>query len=224
MKIHFVGHSAVLLQGGANVLIDPFLEGPTSTLGVQAALDLPLHAVVITHAHADHFGSAPELARAGVPVIAPVEIAAVLAEQGAPNAIGSNIGGTTVHDWGSVRFTPALHSSSFDDGRYGGMPTGVVIEMDGKRVYHAGDTAAFSDMASIGDLGLDAALLPVGDHYTMGHAEAARCLDHLRPRVAVPIHWGTFETLHGDPHEFAKAAEAAGHAAQVLRPGESLTI
>ncbi|MFD1731335.1 metal-dependent hydrolase [Deinococcus malanensis] len=148
--------------------------------------------MLISHAHGDHWGNALDFGRAGIPVIGTAEIGGYAQQHGAAQAVGMNIGGTYRAEWGSVTLTPAWHSSSFPDGTYGGMPTGLVVEMGDKRLYHAGDTCLFSDMRLIGDRGLDAAILPIGDHFTMGPEEAARCLELLRPRVAIPMHYATF--------------------------------
>lgn len=226
MEMRFLGHSTFLLSHGEHrVLIDPFLAGnPQCPVSLDEALGWNLSAVLISHAHGDHWGNALDFGRAGVPIIGTAEIGGYAAANGATNAIGANIGGTVRGEWGSVYFTPAWHSSSFPDGTYGGMPTGLVVEMGGKRVYHAGDTSLFSDMRLIGDRGLDAALLPVGDHFTMGPEEAGRTLELLRPRVAVPMHYGTFPPLTGDPQVFAAAGRAQGMDVRVLGPGESTEL
>ena len=226
MQIRFLGHSAFLLESGEHrVLIDPFLTGnPKAAVGVEEALGWNVSAVLISHAHGDHWGDALAFGRAGVPIIGTAEIGGYAQNNGAANAIGANIGGTVRGEWGSVTFTPAWHSSSFPDGTYGGMPTGLVVEMGGVRLYHAGDTCLFSDMRLIGDRGLDVALLPIGDHFTMGPQEAARCLELLRPRVALPMHYGTFPVLTGGPADFAREGEAWGVDIRVLEPGETAEV
>jgi len=226
LQIRFLGHSAFLLQSGENrVLIDPFLTGNSkSPVTVEEALAWNVSAVLVSHAHGDHWGDALAFGRAGVPIIGTAEIGSYAQNHGAPNAVGANIGGTVRGEWGQVTFTPAWHSSSFPDGTYGGMPTGLVVEMGGVRVYHAGDTCLFSDMRLIGDRKLDVALLPIGDHFTMGPQEAARTLELLRPRVAVPMHYGTFSALTGDPQAFVHEAEAWGVDVRVLEPGEETEI
>ena len=225
MQIRFLGHSTFLLQSGDHrVLIDPFLEGPTCPVTLEEAMDWDISAVLISHAHGDHWGSALDFGRVGVPIIAAFEIGAYAQAHGAEETIPAGIGGTVRGEWGQVTLTPAFHSSSFPDGSYGGMPCGLVVEMGGVTLYHAGDTAAFSDMALIGERGLDAALLPVGDHFTMGPKDAARCLEWLKPRVAVPMHYGTFPPLVGDPQEFARLGRARGVDVQVMQPGDTLDL
>lgn len=226
LKIRFLGHSTFLLDDGQHrLLIDPFIEGnPQCPVTLTEALDWQPSAVLISHAHGDHWGSALDFGKAGVPIVATAEIAGYAEAHGAKNAVGMNIGGTYRTDWGSVTLTPAWHSSSFPDGTYGGMPTGLIIEFGGQRLYFAGDTALFSDMRLIGDRTLDLAFLPIGDHYTMGPEEAARTLELLRPRVAIPMHYGTFPVLTGDPQVFRAGAEPHGVEVRVLTPGETTEL
>ncbi|GGK24719.1 UPF0173 metal-dependent hydrolase [Deinococcus malanensis] len=226
MQIRFLGQSAFLLQAGNHrVLIDPFLQGnPLCPVTLDEALSWQVDAVLISHAHGDHWGNALDFGRAGIPVIGTAEIGGYAQQHGAAQAVGMNIGGTYRAEWGSVTLTPAWHSSSFPDGTYGGMPTGLVVEMGDKRLYHAGDTCLFSDMRLIGDRGLDAAILPIGDHFTMGPEEAARCLELLRPRVAIPMHYATFPPLTGDPQVFAREGQAQGVDVRVLSPGDTTEL
>ena len=212
MKITFIGHSAFLLSDGEyTVAIDPFIEGnPVATHSVEDVKAMNISSVLITHAHGDHIGNALQLAEGGAAIIATAEIGGWAGKNGAQNAIGANIGGTVKQPWGSVYFTPAWHSSSFPDGTYGGMPTGLMIEMGGKRLYFAGDTALFSDMKLI------------GDHYTMGPEEAGRALDLIRPTDAIPMHYGTFPGLDGDPQVFAAEAQKRGVKAHIVKPGETI--
>jgi L-ascorbate metabolism protein UlaG (beta-lactamase superfamily) len=224
MKITFIGHSAFILQdNGHTVVIDPFIGGnPKATLSVEQVKAMKPDAVLITHAHGDHWGNALDLEQAGATIIATAEIGGYASKNGASKAIGANIGGTVQQPWGSVYFTPAWHSSSFPDGTYGGMPTGLIIEMGGKRLYFAGDTALFGDMQLIGDRGIDLAFLPIGDHYTMGPEEAGRALDLLRPKDVIPMHYGTFPGLTGDPQVFAAEAQKRGVKAHLMQPGQAL--
>ncbi len=226
LTLRFLGHSAFLLSaGGFQVLIDPFIEGnPKSPVSLEEALAWKVDAVLISHAHGDHWGNALDFGKAGVPIIGTAEVGGYAQQHGAANAIGANIGGTVRGEWGAVTFTPAWHSSSFPDGSYGGMPTGLIIEMGGKRVYFAGDTSRFSDMALIGEGGLDLAILPIGDHYTMGPVEAAKCLDLLKPTATLPMHYGTFPALSGDPQVFAAEAGQRGVKVYLPQPGEEISL
>ncbi|PYE48701.1 metal-dependent hydrolase [Deinococcus yavapaiensis] len=225
MEIRFLGHSAFLFSTGEHkIVIDPFIQGnPTCPVPLEDLLRENVSAVLLTHAHGDHLGNALDFARAGATIIATAEIGYWAQGEGV-NAIAANIGGTVRLAWGSVKLTPAWHSSSFPDGRYGGMPTGMIVEMDGVRIYHAGDTNAFGDMALIGEEGLDLAILPIGDHFTMGPREAARALEWLKPKRTVPMHYGTFPPLTGDPQEFARLARERGVEPYVLNPGETLQM
>ncbi|WP_241191146.1 metal-dependent hydrolase [Deinococcus psychrotolerans] len=226
LTIRFLGHSAFLFSAGdQQILIDPFLKGnPKCPVTLEEALSWKVDAVLLSHAHGDHWGNALDFGKTGTMIIGTAEIAGYAAQHGAVNTTGANIGGTVRGDWGAVTLTPAWHSSSFPDGTYGGMPTGLMIEMGGKRVYFAGDTSRFSDMALIGEGGLDLAILPIGDHYTMGPLEAAKCLDLLKPKAAMPMHYGTFPALSGDPKVFAAEAEKRGVTVYLPQPGDSVTL
>lgn len=225
MRLHYLGHAGVSLEfevaGAAHQLvIDPFITGNPSTPVSLESLN-PDH-VLVTHAHGDHWGDVPALAaRTGATVIGTAEIAAY-AETLGLKAHGMNVGGTHDFSFGKVRLTPAWHSSSFPDGTYGGMPTGIVLDVGGLRIYHAGDTALFTDMRLIGDLGLDLALLPIGDNYTMGPSDALSAVKLLRPRYVMPIHFGTFPLLAQDAAAFKGRIEGETNArGLVLEPGEA---
>ncbi len=222
VEVRYLGHSAVLLTDGkTRILIDPFLTGnPLAPLGVdKVEADL----ILVTHAHGDHFGDAVALSKKGGTVVSTFEIATYAERHGA-KAIPMNIGGRYRFEGGWLQWFPAWHSSSFPDGTYGGMPMGVVVELGGKRIYHAGDTALFSDMRLIGEVGLDLALLPIGDHFTMGPEEALKALELLKPKRVVPIHYNTFPPIQQDGEAFAERAKAQGVLGQALKPGETLTL
>jgi L-ascorbate metabolism protein UlaG (beta-lactamase superfamily) len=163
----------------------------------------------------------------GATIISTYELATWLGDQGAKIS-PQNHGGWCKYPFGAVKFTQAIHSSSMPDenGRpiYLGEPAGVVIQVDGKTVFHAGDTALFSDMKLIGDdAAIDLAFLPIGEHFVMGPKDAAKAVEFLHPKVVVPIHYGTFPPLVGDPKEFARLAEGKAKVA-ILQPGESVEV
>jgi L-ascorbate metabolism protein UlaG (beta-lactamase superfamily) len=223
MKFTYLGHSAVLVETSSHtLLIDPFLSG--NPLAARPAAELAPDYVLLTHAHSDHTGDAEEIAkRSGATVVAIVEICRHLARSGV-DTHGMNIGGWFGFPFGRLMLTPAWHSSSFDDGSYGGMPTGIVIEAEGKRIYHAGDTALFGDMRLIGDLGLDVAFLPIGGNFTMDPEAATRAAALLRAKRVVPIHYNTFGLIRQDPAEFQRLVEADGGECLVMEPGTAAGV
>ncbi|HEX7003072.1 MAG TPA: metal-dependent hydrolase [Trueperaceae bacterium] len=224
MRLTYLGHSAVHVEtGDYSLLIDPFISGnPLASVDVD---ELTPDYILITHAHGDHVGDAVRIAkRSGATVVGMVEICRALKPQGV-GTHGMNIGGFFGFPFGRVKLTPAWHSSSFDDGRYGGMPTGIVLEAEGKRVYHAGDTGLFGDMQLIGSLGLDLAFLPIGGNYTMGPEEALEAAKLLRAERVVPIHYDTFDLICQDPQAFARSVTAAGAGECLpLQPGGTVEL
>lgn len=217
MKLTWFGHSCVLLEGSRAVLVDPFVPGGR----IDATPDL----VAVTHGHADHMG---EAASYGVPVVANNEVAKYLRAKGF-EAEGMNLGGTI--DVKGVRFTmtPALHSSWIEEagvGCYGGAAAGFVVRMDEHAVYHAGDTALFSDMRLIGELyHPSVALLPIGGRFTMGPQEAMIGARLVGAPLVIPIHYNTWPPIEQDPGAFKRALERTTDCrACILRPGESMVL
>lgn len=224
MNIRYVGHSAVQLKaGGTEFLFDPFVSGNRHA-GVRLD-ELNPDVILITHAHGDHWGDTPEVAgRTGALVVAIAEIASYAAKLGLKSH-GMNIGGAHDFDFGRVTLTQAWHSSAFPDGTYGGTPTGIVLEVEGKRVYHAGDTSLFSDMELVGREPVDLAFLPIGGNYTMGPDDALEAVKLVKPRVVVPVHYGTFPLIAQDAEAFKAAVEeSTGSRCIVLAPGEELAL
>jgi L-ascorbate metabolism protein UlaG (beta-lactamase superfamily) len=221
MRITHLGHSAVLVEtAGTTIIIDPFLTG-NPLCPVQAANLRPDY-VLVTHAHGDHWGDTMAFAQAGATVVATAEIAGYAQNHGASKVHAMNIGGKYKFEFGSVKLTMAWHSSSFPDGSYGGMPTGILLMVEGKTLYHAGDTALFDDMRTIGDHGIDLAMLPIGDNYTMGPDDALQALHLLRATAVMPIHFDTFPVIAQDGQAFASRARAQGVAAIVAVPGVAI--
>lgn len=199
MKITWLGHSCFLLEGSRSVLIDPFAPGG---LG-EIAPDI----VAVTHGHADHMGEAVALKRTTVAIN---ELAKYLNSKGVP-AEGMNIGGTLTVNGVRFSMTQAIHSAWIEEagiGCAGGGAAGFVIEMDGVRVYHAGDTALFSDMKLIGDIyGPHVALLPIGGRFTMGPEQAMIAANYIGAKLVIPMHYNTWPAIAQDPDAFRHAIE-----------------
>lgn len=213
VKAYWLGHSAFKLVSpqGKNILVDPFLsQNPKTPEDSKKQQDVDY--ILLTHGHEDHVGDTLDIAgQTGATVVGIVELMGLLKNDGLSEqqAVEFNKGGTVKFDDFSVTMTSANHSSSFG-GRYAGDPAGLVISFDDDvTIYHMGDTNIFMDLQLYADLYKpDVALVPMGDHFTMGPAEAAKALGMLKPSYAVPIHYGTFGPLTGDPNEFKKITEA----------------
>jgi len=227
MKITYLGHSGFLIETAtAKIAIDPFLTG--NPLATMAAADVKCDTLILTHGHEDHSSDAEEIAKANnATLIANHEIATYFAAKGVTKTHGMNPGGGFDFPFGRVKMTVAHHSSSINAGPdvlYMGVACGVFLEVDGLRIYHAGDTALFSDMKLIARGGIDLALLPIGDNYTMGPEDALDALEFLKPRITVPIHYNTWPPIAQDAEKFAGDAAASGHDVKVLAPGEGFDL
>jgi len=225
MRVTYLGHSAFQVEThGKSILIDPYLEGNPRAAADPKKIDA--HLILVTHAHGDHLGDAIAISkRTGAPIMAVYEVANYCEQQGA-RTIDGHIGGVNKLPFCEVKYFPAFHGSTTNDGVSLGMPCSYVLTVEGKHIYHAGDTSLFGDMSLIGDeFALDMALLPIGGHYTMGIDDAVRAQRRLRAKVVVPMHYSTWESINADPQEFdAKIASQGIGRCQVLRPGERFEL
>ncbi|MCD8916625.1 metal-dependent hydrolase [Staphylococcus gallinarum] len=227
MKLSFHGQSTIYFEtNGKKVIVDPFITG--NELSDLDPNTLEVDYIILTHGHGDHFGDTVELAnRNHATVIGTAELADyITTNKNVENVRPMNIGGKAEFEFGSVKFVQAFHSSSLTDDNgipvYLGMPMGVVLEIEGKTIYHTGDTGLFSDMKLIADRHpVDICFVPIGDNFTMGIDDASYAINEfIKPKVTVPIHYNTFDLIKQDPNEF-KAAVSVGEV-QILEPGEAV--
>jgi len=224
-KLTFLSHAAFLLESdSATILIDPFLSGnPLATVKPE---EVACDYILLTHGHGDHIGDTVTIAkRNNATVIANYEIATWCGKQGI-TVHPMHIGGAHEFPFGRVKLTIAHHGSGYetDDGMiYMGNPAGALITTADKTIYHAGDTALFLDMKLIGEMNrIDLALLPIGDNFTMGIDDAVKAVDFLNPKLAIPMHYKTFDLIDVNPQEFVRKTQAIGKEAQVLAVGGQL--
>jgi L-ascorbate metabolism protein UlaG (beta-lactamase superfamily) len=223
-RLTWHGHSTFTLETdrGTRILFDPFLDdNPRSDLKVAAVEQLDY--ILCSHGHFDHFGDAIALAqKTGATLVGTFELVAFAQSKGVEHGHGMNIGGGHTFDFGYVKLTPALHTGTIDgddDGRYTSVAHGFWIDMDGKRLYHAGDTALIMEMQLLRDR-VDVALLPIGDNFTMGPEDAARAVEFIHPRVVIPMHYDTWPPIAQDPQAFRDRVGGLADVV-VLEPGGS---
>jgi L-ascorbate metabolism protein UlaG (beta-lactamase superfamily) len=226
LELTWLGHACWLLNTGIHrIVIDPFLnENPSAKV---KASEVDADFVMLTHGHFDHVADAAEIAnRCDSLLIANYEIASWFSTQhGVKRTLGMNLGGAAVLPFARVKMTAALHSSQLPDGSYGGNPGGYVMELAGKRIYFAGDTALFSDMSLVKVGGLDLAVLPIGDLFTMGPDDSIAAVKLLEPKRVLPSHFNTWPPISQDSNHWAEQVAAyTSSQPLVIEVGQSVTI
>ena len=217
MEITWLGHSAIKIKGSKTVYIDPFLtDNPAASITPEEITEADV--VVVTHYHSDHLGDAFAICKKTAATLVSIHEVAVEAEAEGIKTEGVNIGGTVEANGVTVHMVTALHSAEKGD------PSGVVIELDGKTLYHAGDTGLTYDMKLIAEFFKpDLSFIPIGDRYTMGVPSAVKAVEFTQTKKVIPIHYGTFPIVEANPEEFRRRV---GDIAEViiLKPGGSYTL
>jgi L-ascorbate metabolism protein UlaG (beta-lactamase superfamily) len=225
VKFTWLGHAALGLEtGGHHILVDPFLtDNPAASVSPD---EIQVDFILLSHGHGDHVGDTIEIAkRTGALVISNFEICSWCETKGI-NTHAQHLGGGYKHPFGYLKLTLALHGSALPDGSYGGNPAGFLLTTnDGKKVYMACDTGLFGDMRLIGEEGIDLAVLPIGDNFTMGPDDALRAVKLIQPKHVVPVHYNTWDLIAQDPNVWARRVKTETDTqAHILKPGESFTL
>ena len=221
-KVTFLGHGTFEVETrGKRILIDPFLtDNPAASTTADAVSP---DFIVLTHGHGDHVGDCVDIAkRTGALVIANFEIVDWLGKQGVSNTHPQHIGGAHDYDFGTLKLTIAHHGSMLPDGSNGGNPCGVLLKLEDGTLYHAADTGLFYDMKLIGEEGIDLAILPIGDNFTMGPDDAVRAVKLIEPKRVIPDHYNTWPLIEQDAEAWATRVRSETSADPiVLSPGDS---
>jgi L-ascorbate metabolism protein UlaG (beta-lactamase superfamily) len=225
-RLCWLGHACLLLESdGKRILIDPFLTG--NPAAATTADKVQADFILVSHGHGDHVGDTVAIAqRTGATVVCNYEMSGWFEKQGLKKVHGQQHGGGHHFPFGYVKLTLAFHGSMLPDGSYGGNPAGFLITFkDGTRVYDAADTGLFGDMRLIGEEGVDLAVLPIGDNYTMGPDDALRAVKLIQPRQVVPIHYNTWELIAQDAAAWAgRVRKETQSEPVILKPGEWVDV
>ncbi len=223
--VRWLGHNCWLINSaGKSILLDPFLnDSPTAPIKADAVKP---DFILISHGHFDHVADAADIAkRSGAVVASSFEICEWLGKQGVENLQQMNLGGAIDLPIGKVKMTVAHHSSVLPDGTYGGNPGGFLLTLADATIYFACDTALFSDMKLIGAVGLDLAVLPIGDRFTMGPDDSIEAVKLLTPRRVAPCHYNTWPPIAQDANAWAARMRSETQAEPiVLEPGGTITL
>lgn len=220
MKIRFLGHASFLMDDGkCRLLTDPYLSGnPDAAMRPD---EVETDFIFVSHGHGDHVGDTEPIAkRCGAVILSNVDLLRPLFEGKGLKTMGGNFGGRIELPFGSIKIVSAMHGS----GVAGALACGAVIEMGGKKIYFAGDTALMADMMLLKDEEIDLALLPIGDFYTMGPEDAVRACRLICPKLVVPMHFNTFPPISQDPERFRSMCREAGFDCRVLAIGEEMEL
>lgn len=221
MKFTYYGHAAFTLSSETTTLLfDPFItDNPWTTV---CPTDIACQYILISHAHGDHYGDAEAIAKANdATIISTAEVAGKASAAGC-KAHAMHVGGCAAMPFGNVRLTPAFHGS----GVPGGLACGIIVEMDDKRIYFAGDTGLYSDMKILSRFGpIDCAILPIGDNFTMGIEDAALAASWINPKLVIPVHYKTWPIIDKDPETYKKLTEEIYHVpVQIVAPGTTYEL
>jgi len=226
LKVTYLGHAAFQIEAaGLNALIDPFISySPLAPKKVEDYTNV--NYILVTHGHGDHLGDTVRLAKTNsATVIANAEICGYLTKKGV-TCHAMHIGGSYRFSFGKVKLTPALHGSAIESDETlieGGNPCGFLLNIEGHKIYHAGDTGLTKDMELLAEEQVDLALLPIGGNFTMDVQDAARAVRMIQPHKVIPMHYNTFPVIQADPLEFVSLVDGAAQVI-VLKPGEMVNL